>query len=334
MPLLLPLFVICLLTFTTASAQQQEDSLAIDTSFVDYDELFSELDLLMDSLLRPRSFTVANLAVGNGFFNYTSEKDFNSETRSKFTYSPTIGYYNRTGLGVSAGASLVHDGTAINPFQFTVTGSYDYLKNRSFLTGVSFTKYFTKTDLPFYTTPLRNEFYTYFTYRKSWLRPSVALSYGWGSREAFAEREEQIQNIQLARRGFTRITTREQIADFNLVTSIRHDFYMLDLFSKADYLRVTPQLSFVSGTQQFGFNQTSSSYVTMRRTGRNVLYNTDNLSFDNQLYFQPLSVTAFLKTEYSVGKFFIQPQMVFDYYIPTEANNFTTGFVVNTGFVF
>jgi hypothetical protein len=46
-----------------------------------------------------------------------------------------------------------------------------------------------------------------------------------------------------------------------------------------------------------------------------------------------LSLTLFLRGEYSVSKFFIQPQMVFDYYFPTKQNNFSTLFSVNVGFI-
>jgi hypothetical protein len=108
----------------------------------------------------------------------------------------------------------------------------------------------------------------------------------------------------------------------------------LNTLSKNDYVRITPQISFVSGTQQFGFNQTSTTYATIRRTGRNILYSTENIALDDRLYFQPISLTAFLKTEYSIGKFFVQPQLLFDYYFPATENNFATSFVVSTGFVF
>ncbi len=315
-------------------SQSGKDPLAADTTFTDYDELFSELDALIDSLTAPRSFTVFNLSIGSGFFTYESKSATTTEIKRKFTYGPSIGYYDKSGLGIGADASIIHDGSRMNPYQFSITGSYDYQKNKNFITGAALTHFFTKKDLPFYTSPLQNEAYTYFTYRKLWVKPSIGFSYGWGSRDAFQEREEQIQNIQLAKNGFIRINTKESIIDFNLIASIRHDFYFLDLLSQSDYVRVTPQISFVSGTQQFGFNQTSNTYATVRRTGRSVLYSTENISLDNQLYFQPISLAAYLKTEYAKGKFFIQPQLMLDYYFPASEANCTTSFILNAGFVF
>ena len=79
-----------------------------------------------------------------------------------------------------------------------------------------------------------------------------------------------------------------------------------------------PQISFTSGTQKFGFNQTTSTYAANLRNATNVLYNTGDVYLDDQLKFQPLSLTLYLRREYSIGKFFIQPQFIFDYYFPAN----------------
>ncbi len=229
---------------------------------------------------------------------------------------------------------IVNDGEKINPYQFYVTGSYDYLKNNKFITGIAFTRFFTKDSLPFYTSPLQNEIYTYFTYKKLWFKPSVAFSYGWGSRSEFDQREEYIQTLRLLINGFTRVNTKESINDLNLIASVRHDFYWLDVLGKKDYIRLTPQFVFISGTQKFGFNQSSSTYATVPRTGANILFASDNFYLDDELYYQPLSLSTYIKAEYSKGKFFIQPQLIFDYYFPAAEKNFTTAFVMNAGVIF
>ena len=224
------------------AAQKETDSLLIDTTFVDYEELFSELDKLIDSLTSPRTFTMINLGIGQSFLTYQGKSDITTTTKRQLAYAPSIGYYDRTGLGLTIGAAMVNDGTGINPFQFSMTGSYDYLNKKAFATGISFTHFITKGDLPFYTSPLQNEIYGYFTYRKLWFKPVIAASYGWGSRDDIEEREEKIQEINLARNGFTRINTRESVIDLNITASVRHDFYFLNAFA-SDYIRLTPQVS-------------------------------------------------------------------------------------------
>jgi hypothetical protein len=324
-----------LLMINVAKAQEPAKQQApIDTTFTDYDALFNELDALLDSLAAPRSFGLFNIGIGSNYFDYESKSSYLLEASKKMTYTPTLSYFFKSGLGISGSAVVVNDGKNINPFQFDVTGSYDYLKNSRFLTGVALTHFFTKDSLPFYTSPLKNELYAYFTYRKSWIRPTVSASYGWGNRSDYYEREDYITSLQLALNGFTKIRTQESVNDFNLMASIRHDFYWLNILSNNDYIRLTPQLVFISGTQKFGFNQTSDSYATLPRTGANVLYNSDKVYLDNQMYFQPLSLSVNLKTEYAKGKFFLQPQLLFDYYFPAIDNKLSTAFVLNAGIIF
>jgi hypothetical protein len=319
-----------------ASAQDTAQKPILDTSFLetDYDMLFNELDALLDSVSAPRNFTLFNIGIGNSYFNYEEKAGTSLSSEKRITFTPSLAYFSKAGWGVSGTAVIVNDGMNYNPYQFYLTGSYDYLKSNQFITGIALTHFFTKDSLPFYTSPLKNEVYVYFASKKLWIKPSVAFSYGWGSRSDYNEREDQITELRLGLKGFTRINTKESVNDLNLHTSVRHDFYWLDVLGKHDYIRFTPQLVFTSGTQKFGFNQTTSSYATVPRTGTNVLYNSDEVFLDDQLYFQPLSFSTYLKTEYSKGKFFIQPQLILDYYFPAAEKKFTTAFIMNAGVIF
>lgn len=307
--------------------------LSIDTS-IDYDELFRDFDAFMDSILSPHSYLLGSLSMGKGYYNFVNKSNSTIDASKKLTYSPILGYYHKGGLGITGMGYIVDDGKKMSLYQFGVTPSFDYLQNRDLATGISFTKFFTKDSLPFYTTPLQNELYAYFTYRKWWIKPMLALSYGWGSRTDYTARESQIQDLRLRRRGFTYINTEETISDFSVMASVRHDFYFLDVFTYRDHIRFTPQLAFTSGTQKFGFNQSSNTYATTLRTASNVLFNSENVYLDDQIKFQPLSLSLFLRGEYSIGKFFVQPQFTLDYYFPASTKNLNTLFSVNGGFIF
>jgi hypothetical protein len=412
-------FLYGLLFLGIAGKSQEKDPILSDTSFYDYDEIFSELDALLDSLYTPRSFLVASVSAGNGFFQYApSSSAAKITSRQQLLLSPSLGFFHKSGFGLNAGTTLVIDSGRLNAFQYSLSGSYDYLRSQKFITGVSFTRFFTKEDLRFYTSPLQNEVYGYFTYRSHWLKPSIAASYGWGARSDINEEtiyfkeilESKVDNeIGLGRGNgngngngnngngngnngngngngngnngngngngnngngngngnngngngnngngngngnngstggeilegseVTRTITNESIADFSLMLSVRHDFYFLKILRKNDYLRLTPQLSFTSGTQQFGFNAISNSSLTVsdRSKNVNVLTSQQDIALNNRLKFQPLSLTAQLRTEYSIGKFFIQPQVYVDYYFPAPDKNLTGSFLINTGFIF
>jgi hypothetical protein len=278
------------------------DKLAADTS-IDYDLLLKDLDLFLDSLLAPRSYYMANLSIGKGYFNFERKTSVFLETAKKLTYSPSFGYYDKSGLGITTTGYLVHDDVNMNFYQFSISPSYDYLANKKLATGISFTKYFTKDSLPFYTSPLQNELYAYFVWRKLWVKPSVQISYGWGTRNEYMKREEKINSLRLRPDGYTFVNTTESISDFSLTGSLRKDFYWLDVFNYNDYIRFTPQASINFGTQKFGFNQSSQTYVQLVRstgTSANILYSSENIYLDDNIKFQPLSWSLFLKAEYSV----------------------------------
>jgi len=305
----------------------------IDTS-INYDDLFRDFDAFMDSILSPNSYFLASLSLGKSYYNFETKSSSLIESSKKLIYSPTMGYYHKSGFGVTTTGYIVNDKKNMNFYQFSVAPSFDYLHNKSLAAGISFTKFITKDSLPFYTTPLQNELYAYFTYRKTWIRPMLALSYGWGSRSDYIKRESVIQDLRLRRRGFTYINIKESVRDFSLMASVRHDFYWLDIFNKKDHIRVSPQLAFTSGTQKFGYNQSSSTYATVIRTNSNVLYSSEDVYLDDQLKFQPLSLSLFLRGEYSIGRFFIQPQFVLDYYFPSVSQNLTGLFSINAGLMF
>ena len=321
-------------TIPADSAISKEMALILNDSTIDYEELYQDFEAFMDSILTPRSYIMPSLSISRGYFNFTSKNSFQLEKRAKLTYSPMITWYDKRGFGLTAAGYLVDDDKNLNMFQFSISPSYDYLANRDFATGISYSRYFTRDSLPFYTSPLKNEVYAYFTYRKWWIRPMVAASYGWGSRSDYREREELIQSLRLLPDGYTYINTTESIADFSLLASVRHDFYWLDILRYNDHIRITPQLNFTSGTQKFGFNQKSTTYGTTILNSTNVLYSSENIYLDDQLEFQPLSLTFYLRTEYSIGKFFVQPQFMMDYYFPAKTNQFTTLFSINIGLVF
>ena len=316
-----------------ATIVPHKNEMAIDTN-INYDELFRDLDDFLDSLLMPHNYFLGSLSLTKGYYNFSNKSSSLLRTTQKFTYIPTLGYYHKSGLGLTGVGYIVNDEANTNLYQVSVSPSYDYLENRKFATGLAYTRYFTKDSLPFYTSPLQNEIYTYFSYRGWWIRPTVSMSYGWGSRSDYQKRESKITSLRLRPRGYTFINSKESVNDFSLTGSVRHDFYWLDVFTYNDHIRLTPQLAFTSGTQKFGFNQTSNTYGQIIQTGTNVLFNSENIYLDDKLNFQPLSLTFYLRSEYSLGKFFIQPQVVFDYYFPSASSNFSTIFSINAGFMF
>ena len=311
----------------------------IDTS-INYDEFFSALDNFFDSLYSPHSFAVISTSITDNYYNFKNPNN-KIQTLEKLTFTPSLAYYHKNGLGIGATASVINENQQWNPYQYAVSGSYDYIKKRIWVTGITYTRFFTRDSLSFYTSPLQNQVTGYFTYRKWWVKPLVTLNYGWGNRTTVSETKEFIKRLKLKKgrplrdlTGTTTTTTHESVNDFTLVTSVKHDFYWLNVVSKKDFVRLTPQLTLTSGTQKFGFNETSNMALSSNATGINILTDSKSMYLDNSANFRPLALTAFVKTEFSIGKFFVQPQVMVDYYIPALSDNVSTTYAVNTGFIF
>ncbi|RYZ23932.1 MAG: hypothetical protein EOO16_02955 [Chitinophagaceae bacterium] len=319
---------------SVVNAQRKDSAHVFIDSTAYYDDLFSDMESFLDSVLSPRTFVLAEVGISQAFFNYVQPGDYDLEARRKTTYTPSFGYYHKSGFGASASATIVNDGEKLNAFQYLATASYDYLDSRDFGAGGSYSHYFTRKNLPFYTTPLQNELSAYFSWKRWWVRPALLVSYGWGSRSAYEEREAYIISLRLRPDGFTRIRTDEKVSDFSTALSLRHDFYFLNAGLKASALRLTPQLVFTAGTQKFGFNQNANTYGTTRATNINELVATENQYLDDQLYFQPLSIAASVKLEWTWKFFLLQPQYVANYYFPAGSKGFLGIFRFNAGLIF
>ncbi|RYY64161.1 MAG: hypothetical protein EOO12_10420 [Chitinophagaceae bacterium] len=328
------LSVFLLLCAGRLAAQQPAVPKPAVDSIAYYDALFDDMAEFLDSITAPRTFLLADVGLSSAYFNYLEAGAIDLEPRRQTTWTPSIGYYHKNGLGLVLNSTLVSNGASLKAYQHVATASYDYLKQDAFATGVSYARFFTKKELSFYTTPLQNEVGAYVTYKKWWLRPALYASYGWGSRSAYDERETYIQRIRLRDTGVIRVQTNEVINDFSLSLSLRRDFYFLNILLPRSSLRLTPQLVFSAGTQKFGFNQNASTFGIVRGTDLNELVSTEYQTLDDQLRFQPLSATALLRAEWSWKRFFLQPQYVLNYYFPSSSSNLAGYLRVNFGYLY
>ena len=217
-PILLLFSLICIgfaKAQTKPTPKAQDSVLNLDT---DYDELFSELELFLDSLLAPKTYAVLNVGAGSSFYDYNLSNS-NLKSKRSFVITPSAGYYHRSGFGASGTAAIINEAGNLNAYQFLGTLSYDYLKNLDWVAGISASHFFTKDSLNFYTSPLKNELYSYFIYRKSWLKPSISASYGWGSRSSVIEREDYITSLRKRKKkgrnifDTTLVTTEESLTE-------------------------------------------------------------------------------------------------------------------------
>lgn len=332
--LILLFCVITMLAVKPARAQQSKlDSLFLnaDTTAI-LDSLLEDFDDYLDSISRRRSLFMVGVGIGTGVFSFESKSTVFISNEKKPIITPSIGYFHKSGLGISAmGYGLLND-SKFSFYQFAISPSYDLI-SKKISTGISYTHYFNKDSLDFYTTPISNELYGYFSYKKWWVRPTISFSYGWGSQTAYEKQKYRIWSRQLQQLQDYYITIKnvESVRDLSVTLSLRKDFDWYGILSKEDNITLTPVLLANAGTQQFGFN-TSYSY-TFNPVRVNSL--PSNNSISDQTQFAMQSVSGILRASYMKGKFLLQPQVLFDYYLqPTESNPFNTVFSVSVSMAF
>jgi hypothetical protein len=297
-----------------------------DTTAV-MDSLMKDFDLFLDSMSAPKSFLNIGVGAGNGYFSFENKNSVYLTSKRKLILSPGIGYYHKSGLGLSATAFLLND-NGLNLYQVAFSPSYDLIR-RSFSTGIAYTRYAKKDSVDFYLTPVQNEVFAYFSYKNWWVRPSINVAYGWGSEASYEKRKR----TRLARllsqnhRLFVRVRNEETVQDFSMTLSVRKDFDWYNVLGRKDNITFTPVIMLTSGTQNFGFNTSYSYSFTAIRA--NSLPSNQQLS-DNTA-FAAQSASVVLRGSYLKGKLLIQPQVLFDYYLPEADDKFNVAFSITAG---
>ncbi len=131
---------------------------------------------------------------------------------------------------------------------------------------------------------------------------------------------------------YVRDSTDNRIKDFSITASIEHDVDFYDVIVKNDGLLINPQLLLNAGSEKLTINHTNKAYTRLVNASRRVKRSTTE---DGSSKFAFQSVALSVDLTYTYGKFFLQPNVYVDYYLPkTTENRSTVVFSVTAGFSF
>jgi hypothetical protein len=296
------------------------------------DSLMLEFESFLDSMTSRKSFFSAGIVAGTALLSYENSNNVKIDVQKRILFAPSIGYYHKTGFGLTAAAYMVNDKGNFAPYQYNIIPSFDLIKKK-YSTGIAFTKSFIKDSLTFYTTPLQQEAFVYFTYKDWIIRPSVSVSYGWGTTTSFREKKVIIQKKRLrqARSIYIRETNEESINDLSLNFSIRKDFNFYSLLNGDDMLSLTPVMMLNCGTQQYGFN-TTYDFSRVDLTRINALPSNNSITDRNS--FTAQSAAVILRAAYLYKNFMVQPQFIVDYFIPGTTDQLNSAFSISANVTF
>lgn len=259
----------------------------------------AEIQRQLDSLLNAneKSEFVAGLSYGNNPAYGGKKVDVNRPIVLKPFLSPSLSYFHKSGGFASISTYYMFNATQKPLFETDLSAGYDYTKNRSFITGINYTHYIyaDSSDMPF--TPIRNELFAYFLYRKWWLEPGLILDYGWGQRSFKVNRF------------FNRTISG---SDFNMMADVRHTFIFPELTGEHDALMIVPVLAFTAGTANYYSNLKAGQYITrsksLKRYINRITQNEQETILDTS--FEPRAIDLSLRVSYIYKKLTVAPSYV------------------------
>jgi hypothetical protein len=130
------------------------------------------------------------------------------------------------------------------------------------------------------------------------------------------------------RPNFPNYTVTNKASDFTLFGSVDHSFVFEKLFNKDDYFNLTPSITLIAGTSNYGTNLNFGK-VIRNTTLLNRLQQSQSQSGSTGFQMQSLSFT--LNSEYDFSKFYIQPQLLLNYTLPKAQSRFNFMYNVAIG---
>lgn len=298
MPMQKLLLLLLLLTLSAKQFAQIKKGNTPDVK--DSTEIMKDLlDILADSA-KTYSYFTADVGIGNRTFNVRNNA-LNSKLTpvSTFIYSPSLGYHHKSGFYFSVGANLLKEAKGFGVSQYLIAPGYELAGNDNVDFMITYTHYFVKDKFSPYVSPVQNDFYTAVTYKKTWLRPGIAIGYSTG----------EYGDVKIQRTLYD--STTNKLKSFFIIASAAHEFLWEGVFNKNDGITFTPSLMLNSGSSKIAI-QHKTNAVNLA----NFLNKKGRLPKFNNTKFEAESVGLSLDVSYAIGKFTLEPQAYFDYYLP------------------
>ena len=310
----------------TLDSLSAKDKASLD-SMMEKDEF---LKLLKEE---PKNALDVSVGIGNGSFSAHNNAANATGVDNKIIFTPSIVYRLKSGFSFGLTGFLTSDsakGTEL--YQTGLSAGYEY-DGKEVTTGITYTRYFSDRNKYNTKSLYQNDIYAFVKKAKGILQPGLSLGFDNGEYKE-ADFASVLVKRPLNPRGDTVITgfdsTNNKATYFSVTASVEHDFSFYKLFSKDDELDFVPSLMLNLGKDDL--NQTHTNTIN-RPLVKRILANRKKNTPTNK--FEVQSIAASFDFTYSVGKFFLQPNIYLDYYLPeTTSKRLTAIYAVTLGFSF
>jgi hypothetical protein len=326
------LLLLCFL-FIASSALAQTDSLSKEDKRL-LDSMFKNDEFINMMTKKDKNYLDVSIGIGNGSFSEHNNAANATEVNKQLIYTPALTYRLKNGLSFGVSAFVTGDSSGKPEiYQVALTAGYDYY-GKIINAGGSYTRYLSNQNKYNNKSLYQNDAYAYIKLAKGLFQPGISLGYVAGKyKEAnYVTFQRPIRNpnpppLIIYTTVSGKDSTDNKTSYFSVSANVGHDFAFYNVFSKKDELDFVPTLMLNMGSDKLTQTHTNKIF------DRPALSKRKKSEFNNK--FQLQSVAASLDFTFMIRKFFIQPIVYFDYYLPeTEENRFSTIFSMNAGFSF
>ena len=326
------LITCCLIGLSTNA---QTDSLTKEERRL-LDSMFKNDEFIKLMRKKDKNYLDVAFGIGNGEFSANNNAANATAVNRQLVYTPAINYRLKNGLSFGIAAFITADSTnKPELYQTGLTAGYDYY-GKTFYAGGSYTRYLSNQHKYNSKSLYQNDLFAYIKLAKGMLQPGITLGYVTGRYKetnfVSFKRLVHLPNPPPNGRDTVITVTGKDSTDnetsyFSAAATVAHDFAFYNILSKKDELDFIPTLILNMGSDKLTQTHTNAVF------NRPALSKRKKSDFNNK--FQVQSIAASFDITYMVNKFFIQPIVYFDYYLPeTTENRFSAIFSITAGFSF
>lgn len=329
------IFILLPAIFAMSFVYGQTDSLTREERLA-LDSMFKNDEFIKLMLKKDKNYFDVNIGMGNGIFSLKNNAlNAGQAITNKIYYSPSVGYYHKSGFALTVNGFLADDNGQLKMYQYAVSPSYTYDK-KNVQAGISYTRYIEGAAASFDISPFKNDFYASIIYKKPWIEPGLAIGFSFGKQVEYFDTafwRRSVDSPYTYRVVHIRDTITTRLSGLSLTLSASHKWSFYELINKKDAIEIQPSIMLNAGSQRWNISH-SSSLNNRRPFVQNYLKSRYGDGSSSESF--NLQSAAFLAAvTYYYGKFYLQPQLYLDYYLPsTSEKRLTSLFSVTAGFSF
>ncbi len=289
--------------------------------------VLEELRQLLSNTDEPESYGFAGIGIGNRLFSSRNPTlNAKQAITNKIIYTPTVAYFHKSGLGLTAAANLLNEGDGLGVNQYSISPSFELNNNKYVDLGISYTHYFVKDKFSPFASPIQQDVFASVAYKKTWIQPGIAIGFAGGDYNDARYKDTVVLGVR--RQLYDSVNYKLQV--FSITLSAAHRFTWHGVLNNRDGLSITPSLLANAGSGKTTITHKTNANILfnfLRKRGRVPRLQTD--AFELQ------SLGGNIGINYMIDHLVIQPQLYMDYYLPaTDSKRFSTIGAVTIAYTF